>query len=208
MKSLITLVLTIFAATVAAQTASMPKEKSLLIGWHQCFERRDPTAPTAPSGNWPTSFRLPTLALERTLRRYGSVQVGVGTSLFSHPKNPDYKKFNTQLFMELRYYLLLQRGRPTSGIYIGLFADMDRSRWIYRAQNSIAIRKSFENAGPSFGYQHAIGQHLRFNEGVTAVLQSTIREIHYNPNGGVIESAQTIDEWYSFYWYFKMGVVF
>ncbi len=140
--------------------------------------------------------------------RYGSVQIGLGASLFSYPRNPDYRKFNSQIFSELRYYLLLQRGRPTSGIYIGLYADVNRARWLYREGNGIAIRKSFENAGPSIGYQHAIGEHLRFNQGVTAVLQSNVREIHYDPNGNQIEYIRTIDAWYSYYWYFRMGFVF
>jgi hypothetical protein len=206
---LIGLLLVLYVATLAAQQPPMPKQKGFLIGWHQSFDRKDPDSPTPMGGNWPTNYKLPTIALERTLMRYGSVQVGCGASIISHPKNPDYKKLNTQLFAELRYYICLQRGRPTSGIYIGLYADVNRTRWIYRQpQGQVANRKSFENAGPSFGYQHAIGNHLRFNEGVTAVMQSTIRENNYAPSGGVIEYIRTYDQWYSFYWYFKMGYVF
>lgn len=139
---------------------------------------------------------------------HGSIQFGLGADCFSHPRNPDYRKFNSQLFTEIRYYFLLHRGRPTSGIYMGLYADMIRERWIYRQGGNIAIRKSYENAGPSIGYQHAWGEHFRFNEGVTAVMQSTIRENRYEPTGGSPKSSQIVDQWYSFYWYFKMGVVF
>jgi hypothetical protein len=208
MKPMLTCLLVLCAATLAAQALQMPKEKNLLIGWHQSFDRKYPDSPTPMGGNWPTNFKLPTIALERTLMRYGSIQIGCGASMLSKPRNPDYKKFNTQLFAELRYYLFLQRGRPTSGIYIGLYADVNRTRWLYRQQGQVANRKSFENAGPSIGYQHAIGRHLRFNEGVTAVMQSNVREYHYAPSGEVTEYIRTYDQWYSFYWYFKMGYVF
>lgn len=208
MKAWHTLLIVCCAARLAAQSGPMPRETALLVGWHQCFLPRDTFGRVITDYSSGTPFGLPTLAIERTLMRHGSFQFGLGLDAITHPKHPDYKKLNTQVFAELRYYMLLRRGRPTSGIYIGLFADLDRERWIYRDGGNVAVRKSYENAGPSIGYQHAWGKHFRFNEGVMAVIQSTIRENRYGPDGQITDEINVLDQWYSYYWYFKMGFVF
>lgn len=195
-------------ANLIGQAIPMPRQTSLLFGWHQCFLPNDPFSQNVSGPGTRTFYHLPTIALERTLMRYGSFQMGGGADMFSYPRNPTYIKLNVQVFAELRYYFLLQRGRPTSGIYIGLYADVNRLHWHYRQPRGIAVRRTFENGGPTIGYQHAWGKHFRFNEGVSAVIQSTIRENHYDPSGAILNEMKVVDQWYSFYWYLKMGWVF
>jgi hypothetical protein len=40
------------------------------------------------------------------------------------------------------------------------------------------------------------------------VIQSTIRENRYGPDGQITDEINVLDQWYSYYWYFKMGFVF
>jgi hypothetical protein len=101
--------------------------------------------------------------------------------------------------------MIMRHGRRLTGLYMGLYADMNRKRWYNRNPAGIAYRTSWEDAGPSVGYQHAWGPHFRFNEGVTAVIQSNIRDNHY-VDGNVLQ-AVVYDAWYTYYFYVRVGVV-
>ncbi len=105
---------------------------------------------------------------------------------------------------------MLRHNRPANGFYFGLYADVNRMRWKYRDSKKLAVRTSWEDAGPSFGYQHSmgLGRHFLFNEGVVAVIQSSVRTFSYDPSGQVNRFEQVVDAWYSFYWYAKIAYVF
>ncbi len=203
------LMLILCAVQLPAQKAPLPRKTGLLIGTFQCFDRSGfPSTGSGTGTNSTTTSKIPTLAVERTLLRHASMQFGIGLDFLTHPKNPIHRKWDTQFFTEFRYYILLRRGGPLSGFYCGLYLDITRERWIYRAENQLAIRRTFENIGPSIGYQHAIGKHLRFNEGVTAVHHSVTREDHFTPTGDFSNNYRLAYKWFSAYWYVKIGVVF
>lgn len=209
MKHLGWLALVFCAVQLSAQKAPLPRKTALLIGTFQCFDRSGTHFPGSGTGtNSTTTYKISTLAVERTLLRHGSMQFGIGMDFISQPKNPTHQKLDTQLFTELRYYILLRRSGPLSGLYCGFYADVNRERWIYRAENQVAIRRTFENIGPSIGYQHAIGKHFRFNEGVMGVHHSVTREDHFDPEGDTINNYRIAYQWISAYWYIKAGVVF
>ena len=151
-------------------------------------------------------YHIPTITLERSFQRWSSIQFGFGVNAFPIPRNPDYTKLNTQLNAEVRWYMVLRHHRRLTGLYMGLYVDMNRTRWYYRDLKTIAVRKSWEDAGPCVGYQHALGTHFRFNEGVTAVIQSDIRENSYEI--GMAPKQFTIyDAWYTYYFYVRVGIV-
>jgi hypothetical protein len=168
-----------------------PQETAFLLGWSKKID----------------GFHVPTIGFERSFKRWSSFQMGLGLNAFASPRHPDFTKLNTQFSAEVRYYMMLRHGRRLTGIYMGIYADMNRTRLYFREGGGIAFRKSWEDAGPSLGYQHAIGPHVRFNEGFAAVIQSNIRDNTYLRRGADPKVYTIYDAWYTYYFYVKMAIV-
>lgn len=198
----------LFGALAGFGQQKPKKQYVLQIGWYQRFENERPIYPDNQLPNWQTRFYLLTIGIEKQIGKWASLQFGFGSNFLGPHKNPDYKKFNTHIESELRYYMFLRRGRPNTGIYAGLFADMNRIRWKYRDSNRMAVRTSWEDLGTTFGYQHSFGKHFKFNEGLVANLQSIVRTNIYNPDATVLRNERVIDAWYAYYFYVKFAYAF
>jgi hypothetical protein len=194
MKWFSLIVLTLRAVAIMAQQRPLPSETALMIGWNRGLNQE--------------IYKSGTVALERTLMRHASMQFGIGINCLSRPKKPNHTKFDTQVFTELRYYLLLQRGHALSGIYFGFFVGANRERWFYRDPHQTAIRRTFADFCPTIGYQHAIGKYIRFNQGIAAGHRTATRELQFAPNGDLDYDGISYYTWFSASVYVKIGVVF
>jgi hypothetical protein len=180
--------------TLMAQHRQLPSETLLTIGWNRGLNQE--------------IYKSGTIAIERTLMRHASMQFGIGINCLSRPKQPNHTKFDTQVFTELRYYLLLRRGQALSGVYFGFFVGVNRERWYYRDPHQTAIRRTFADYCPSIGYQHAIGKNIRFNQGITAGHRSATHEVQFAPSGDLQYDILSFYTWFSASFYVKIGVVF
>lgn len=196
------------AAMAVAQQHPLPLVTLLSTGWNQSFERGAGNYPTPTGTNSTTVYKLPTIAIEQSLGHNLSLNIGLGLDFVKRPLSTTYKKFDNQFFGEFRYYFLLRQGRQLSGIYCGLFGAASRERWLYQGGTRVAIRRAFEDVGLSLGYQHAIGNHIRFNQGVTAGYHSITREFHFDSYGGLIGEYAIRVNVYGALWYIKVGYVF
>ncbi len=196
------------AAFAVAQQHPVPLQTLVSAGWNQSFERGAGNYPTPTGTNATTVYKLPTIAIEQSVGHNVSLHFGVGLDFVKRPFSTSYKKFDNQFFGELRYYFLLRRGRQLSGIYCGLFGAASRERWLYQKGTRVAIRRGFEDVGLSLGYQHAIGKHFRFNQGVMGGYHTVTREFQFDPYGGLIGEYAIRINIYGALWYINVGYVF
>jgi hypothetical protein len=194
MKYLLALVLMLYAVWVMGQAKPMARGVALLLGTNRSFNQ--------------TQYRIGTIALERSLGNHGSIQFGLGLDCMSRPKSPTYQKLDGQVFAELRYYLLMRRGHTLSGLYFGVFAGANCQSWIYRAGKHAAERRTFADLGATVGYQHAIGRHLRFGQGILGGHHIGTYEIRFTPNGSISHESRVAYTWFSALWYMRLGLVF
>jgi hypothetical protein len=187
--------LLMLGATLAmGQQPLLPQVTAIHLGTNRSFNH--------------TQYRIGTVALERSAGRHGSMLFGLGLDCMSRPKNPTHQKLDFQAFAELRYYLLLRRGHALSGLYFGFFAGANIQSWIYRAGNHTAERSKFADLGPTVGYQHAIGRHIRFCQGIMGGHHIGTHEILFAPNGSIISESLLGYTWFSALWYARVGIVF
>jgi hypothetical protein len=203
-RSVIGLLLVWWALGLLGQSV-MPRQTGLYVGWYQHVPSYSDNINGPDLPIWHTRFRVPTISLERTLRRYGSFRFGVGGSSYKHDHAPVESQTRSHASMEFRYYFLFRRHMPSSGFYIGLIADLNHVEWNSSGNKGKGARTSWQDGGLSLGYQHAWGGHWRFDEGLTSMIRSNVHTESYDVQNNVYVDQIVVDAWYAIYFYVRVG---